>query len=189
MFGPLIFLLVAALVYYVWKKGNSPKIQDGAKQCSYCAMKIPAEANICPYCRKNLGATWGVKIVVGLFLFGAIVNALSQGSKDSEDAPRKKVEDPKLIQAIAGGMTLKKAMRNPDSFKLSSVILMPSGAACYEFRAQNGFGGVNVSKAVMSVKGGGLKTNEMDGFASIWNQECADKTGTDILDAVEYSLK
>ena len=38
-------------------------------------------------------------------------------------------------------------MRDPDSFKLSSVIIMDKGAVCYEYRAHNGFGGVNVACA------------------------------------------
>jgi hypothetical protein len=43
--------------------------------------------------------------------------------------------------AALGVETLKKSMRNPDSFKLTSVfIVKATGATYYEFRSQNGFG-------------------------------------------------
>jgi hypothetical protein len=52
--------------------------------------------------------------------------------------------------AAAGAIVLRKQMRNPDSFKLASVLRFPDGAVCYEYRAQNGTGGMNVERAVLT---------------------------------------
>lgn len=43
------------------------------KKCKYCAMQIPIDAKVCPYCRKTQGWTVPAKIFaifVTLFLFG-----------------------------------------------------------------------------------------------------------------------
>jgi len=79
--------------------------------------------------------------------------------------------------AIAGAKQLQQSMRNPDSFKLTQVLIMEDGAVCYDYRSQNGFGGMNLGHAVLSPKGQ-FKANESSGLTSLWNKECANKTGT-----------
>lgn len=65
------------------------------------------------------------------------------------------------------------------AFKLSQVLIMGDGAVCYEYRAQNGFGGMNVGRAVMAPDGQ-FAVKEIGGkFYSLWNKECANKTGSD----------
>jgi hypothetical protein len=90
----------------------------------------------------------------------------------------------RLTRAVAGAMTLKKAMRNPDSFKLASVYLTQNGTACYEYRAQNGFGGMNFEQAVLTIKGDDILTKGMEGFSTLWNRECTKGGGEDIVDYV-----
>lgn len=68
--------------------------------------------------------------------------------------------------------------RNPDSFKLSEVLIMPSDASCFTYRAQNGFGGMNVEQAIVTTKGR-MFTQDADEFVPLWNKECANKTGDD----------
>jgi len=41
------------------------------KKCKYCSMMIPADAKICPCCRKTLGWTLPAKIVLGLIVIGS----------------------------------------------------------------------------------------------------------------------
>ena len=79
------------------------------------------------------------------------------------------------------------SMRNPSSFKLSNVLFMEDGAVCYEYRAQNGFGGMNVGSAVLSPRGT-IKTNEMEGYRTLWNLECANKSGYDKTWEVNYAI-
>lgn len=54
------------------------------KKCPHCAMAIPKDAKICPYCRKKLSSATGAKI--GLFLLILIAFSYIAGSlKTSND--------------------------------------------------------------------------------------------------------
>jgi len=95
----------------------------------------------------------------------------------------KKKQDAAVQRAVAGASVLKKSMRNPDSFKLESALVIDqSGAVCYDYRAQNGFGGVNVGRAALAPDGSKFLTRESDGdaFVRFWNKECAKKSGTEV---------
>jgi hypothetical protein len=48
---------------------------ESEKKCKYCAMTIPKEAKICPFCRKKLGWTLPAKIFALSLLFIVIVSA------------------------------------------------------------------------------------------------------------------
>jgi hypothetical protein len=87
----------------------------------------------------------------------------------------------RLRFAAIGVAELHTAMRNPESFKLEQILEMPKGAICYEYRAQNGFGGMNVEHAVMV--DGMLKGGQES--AASWHKNCAGKTGRDITDKVQ----
>lgn len=90
------------------------------------------------------------------------------------------------MEAVAGAKRLRSSMRNPCSFKLAQVLIMDDGAVCYEFRSQNGFGGMNVGRAVLSPSGK-FKTSESNGFRCMWNKECANKYGQDRTWSVGYA--
>lgn len=101
---------------------------------------------------------------------------------------KQKAQDDHQFQfAVAGAKQLMGAMRNPDSFKLSNALLMGNGTVCYEYRAQNGFGGMNVGHAVLTEKGA-IKTNEMEGGTKLWNHECANKSGYDKTWEINYAI-
>jgi hypothetical protein len=68
-------------------------------------------------------------------------------------------------------------MRNPDSFKLSQVFITHGGSICYEYRAQNGFGGMNVGHA--AIVRGKVYMSEAPGFWVKWNKYCAGNAGFD----------
>ena len=74
---------------------------------------------------------------------------------------------------VDGAATLQKAMRNPESFNLSSAILLKTGTVCYTYRAQNGFGGMNIENAVPK---GRILTNDED-----WNKTCANRLGQEMV--------
>ncbi len=46
------------------------------KKCRYCAMMIPKEASICPYCRKQQGFSSGFKAILGIIIFLIVMVAL-----------------------------------------------------------------------------------------------------------------
>jgi hypothetical protein len=85
--------------------------------------------------------------------------------------------------AVEGAIALRKAMRNPDSFKLESVHVVESGAVCYQYRAQNGFGGTNLEFAVLPPGAQRFNFN-----ASGWNAQCAHKPHHDQTWAVQTRM-
>ena len=78
-----------------------------------------------------------------------------------------------------GVVMLKARMRNPDSFQLISAVVMPKGQYCYEYRAQNGFGGMNVEDAVL------YAPMVLSTSTDAWNKYCGGKTGEDLTDEVQ----
>ena len=96
------------------------------------------------------------------------------------EADRNRTAEAKL-RAILGLAAMKKALRDPDSFKLESAMAMDSGAACYVYRARNGFGGYNREQAVLDSTTDQFLANHQPGFAALWERECAGKVGYDIL--------
>jgi hypothetical protein len=105
-------------------------------------------------------------------------NASAQPTNDPAKEQAEKRRNARLAYAAIGADSLKRSMRDPDTFKLTSALIIDkTGAVCYEFRARNGFNGMNAGQAVLSAKGT-LKTSEMSGFSALWNKECAGKQGT-----------
>jgi len=179
------------------RRSSPEEPQSPRKKCHKCAMMIPKEARICPHCRKPQGWTLPAKIVAVILGFGFLSAIFGgHGTKENSPAPppdprtvaEKKKEDERATRALAGAMQLKKNMRNPDSFKVSSVIAMDDGAVCYEYRAENGFGGMNAERAVL-LKNNNFKISSMDDFPEYWNKKCAGKSGEDLLAFVELALK
>lgn len=102
-------------------------------------------------------------------------------------ASAQKPEDRAVQRAALGAKALKNSMRNPDSFKLESALVIDETfAVCYEYRSQNGFGGMNRGQAVLARDGKRFLTNEMDGFGKLWNRECAGKRGSEAATAIRW---
>lgn len=79
-------------IYQPSKTNNLPKplptqTYVSEKKCSSCAMMIPKEASICPYCRTKQGFTLGnaIAILVFILIFSAIITSVN--SKYGPDAP------------------------------------------------------------------------------------------------------
>jgi T4 superinfection immunity protein len=72
---------------------------------------------------------------------------------------------------------LRDSMRNPDSFKMDSAIVPLSGAVCMEYRAQNGFGGMNNETAVVTPASKLFVQGTDSGFYKAWNKYCHGKSG------------
>ena len=135
-------------------------------------------------------------VVLGGALLIVIVMALvdrpSPSATTGQSPAEKKAEDEhnsRIAVAATMARELKRSMRDPDSFKLTSVLLMDkTKAVCYEYRSRNGFGGMNAGRAVFS-SAGKFKTNEMDGFSGLWNKNCAHQIGTEEAETVSTLLR
>jgi len=113
----------------------------------------------------------------------AEINAAALAKQAAEKAQR----EMEFRIMVAGAKTLKRNMRDPDSFKLESVIKMTSGAICYEYRAKNGFGGYNREAAVYQPKSDTLVTG--DSATRTFNALCAGKTGEDHTSTVKIAIE
>jgi hypothetical protein len=101
-------------------------------------------------------------------------------------AAEKKRRDDAVSRAAVGAQMLKKSMRNPDVFKLESALVMDSGAVCYTYRGQTGFGGMKRGYAALSADAKRFLTDEMDGFRTLWNRICANKSGDEVSTAINW---
>lgn len=77
-------------------------------------------------------------------------------------------------------------MREPKSFELISALGMETDVICLEYRARNGFGGMNVERSV--VVGTALTPSSAKTFTKTWNSRCAGKTGADLTTTVNRML-
>lgn len=118
-----------------------------------------------------------IGVVATLVISGYMEGADTAHPKQAQPAELAKPADydRNVDAAIYGAAALKRSLRNPASFDLIDADVTRAGAVCYQYRAQNGFGGVNVSRAVRSANGKRMLTSEMDGFVPLYNRECAHK--------------
>ena len=166
--------------------GNT--VESGSRFCNGCGCPIAVLAvpNKKTHSVVKLLAVFFALLFVGMIVGAITSSRLASTVSTSTSSPD---HNKRLGIAAFGAKTLMKSMRNPDSFKLSSALIVDStGSVCYTYRAQNGFGGMNVGQAVLA-KSGKFKTSEMDGFSSLWNKECAEKKGTQEVDSVNHILK
>jgi len=163
-------------------------------KCKDCEKEFSTDAKRCPNCgakksSKTSAVTWFMAIFFGIPFVVAIARN-SSGVKPAVPAKtaEQKRQDDAAQRALLGSHLLKNSMRDPDSYKLERAIVVDqTGAVCYEYRAKNGFGGVNVGNAVLSRDGKKIKTSEMDGFAALWKKECENKTGYDASTAIRWA--
>jgi hypothetical protein len=103
-------------------------------------------------------------------------------------------ENAALARAAAGAATLKRAMKNPDSFKLVSALQFPDGSVCYEYRGTNSFNAVITANAVLPATTDALLSSEGGNrgqFVSAWNKHCASrgKSGEEMARLVDRLLR
>lgn len=86
----------------------------------------------------------------------------------------------------AGALTLKRAAKDPEAFDLQSLVVMPNGTACYEYRAKNSFGAILPSSAVLTPSGRMLlREHDGNAFVSAWNKNCTPSGGDEIAPLVK----
>lgn len=91
------------------------------------------------------------------------------------------------IDAAAGARTLEQELRNPKSFELIAATAMEPDTSCYDYRAQNGFGGMNVEHALRI--GEIIVVQSDPSFPKLWNAHCAGPArGVDVTEQVRLLL-
>lgn len=169
-------------------------------KCKECGGQVSTEAKACPSCgakppKRTSTFTWIIAAIFAVVIFQSISKSgdgsnqpTSQTASHSASStsitqppadPQKELRFQKTVIAAA---TLKKAMRDPDSLVWESIYTNDDASViCLEYRAKNGFGGMNREFAAIA-KGKFSKE------ASVWNKQCANKTMNDMM-YVRYALK
>jgi predicted amidophosphoribosyltransferase len=125
------------------------------KKCKQCAMMIPKDAKICPFCRKQLSTTLITRLAV-LFIavpvFGAIFSTTlnhKPAVRSPEEIERKKAGDDKYWAAWAAKEMISKTLKAPSTatwqditeFEVTDV---PGGKNTWQVRgyvdAENSYG-------------------------------------------------
>lgn len=161
--------------------------------CKECGGQVSTEAKACPKCGADRSPTkYGCGTLIFLFIMAAILISAFKPDPPpkppetpAQKAAREKA-DAAVNRAAIGARMLKKAMRNPDSFKLESALVMDDGAVCYTYRAQNGFGGMTRGHAALAADGKRFLNDNMDGFTRLWNRVCADKSGIEAATGINW---
>lgn len=167
-------------------------------KCKECGNEIAKSAKVCPKCgAKNKQTSVVTKVVMGLFVVG-VIGAVA-GKKEPQsvassvpapvsidsaaEAKAKKEEAARYGVALIGADAIKKALRNPASVEWVDVLVNDDASvACYEYRAQNGFGGMNVEYASL-VKG------KLSAASAVWNKYCAGKKLFSLTSSVKVALR
>lgn len=167
------------------------------KPCAECGARISTEAEACPHCGAKPRATMGPvgRVILGLIAVSVGISVFSSGGNDKpEEKPALPVKTPEQIaseaaeksrsqRAIFVVTALRHGLRDPDSVKWESVSVSDDASVvCVEYRAKNGFGGVNFEQTVYT-KG------KFSTAAKPWNRHCAGKQLNDLKPMVEYVLK
>lgn len=91
--------------------------------------------------------------------------------------------------ATEGALTIRRAMKDPASFELSSADDHGAGIVCYQFRSKNSFGASVPDSAVLTSKGDILlRSANGNKFVAYWNQHCAQPGGTETTGHVQTML-
>lgn len=139
--------------------------------------------------RLSSDRTHPVTKIVGFTIVGLVLIAwLTPGAPPAtpQQAAAATAQNMRERAAYTGVFALKSAMRNPESFRLESVHVSDAGVACIEYRAQNGFGGMNRESALIGNGHAATSADKPGDFARVWNKEC--KSVYDMTNYVQARL-
>jgi hypothetical protein len=158
--------------------------------CGECRALVSTQARTCPACganrkvfRRPAGArqpmSWPKKIgmafaaVFGLGVVGQIVTGGANQNAE-EQSPRDKQTQHRDYAAYLSARSLKASLRNPDSLAFESILANDDGSViCMTYRAQNGFGGMNLEHVV-------FKNGDPNESHASWRANCAHKLLIDV---------
>lgn len=130
-------------------------------------------------------------IFIGLLIFGTLSHLISGPSSSQAKATASTPEDQQAqaaelqerIVLAKAALVLRKGMKNPPSFFVTSALVTEQKAMCFEYRATNGFGGTVPGYTAISPSGKFIT-------APIgWNKYCAGKKGVERSTEINDVLK
>lgn len=169
-------------------------------KCTACGADVSAAATACPKCGHPVkrASSFGKLFLVlgGLCVLGLTVGAIQSSNAPAPtpqtpaEAQAEKVQNRGYALALEGAQALKKGARNPDSFKLeSALVITATNDVCFEYRAQNGFGGMNREQAVLVALTESLIPEGSNEFHRAWKTMCARKPGHEVGDFISSQMQ
>lgn len=137
---------------------------------------------------------WGWVLTALVIVIG-IVSAINssparqaqRAAQEASDTAAKQAREAHFQLALGGALTLRGRMRNPDTFKISSAIVMPDNTVCYEYRSQNGFGGMGNGRAMLYA-GILLSPALEEHHSKLWEMKCVGQSGYELVDDMNSGL-
>ena len=112
-------------------------------------------------------AAFGIGVIGQIASGGPNQNAQPESAQDKQTKHRD-------YQAYLAAKALKSSLRNPDSLSFESILASDDGnVICMKYRAQNGFGGMNLGHVV-------FKDGEPSEKRAAWQSNCAHKVLNDV---------
>lgn len=163
------------------------QVSTDAKACPQCGAKVEKPHSIGQWIFIGLATAWIVSCVAKGESEKELV-ARQQAEREAKKTPEQKEADrlakvkteAEFQLVVLGAKRLKQMVKNPDSFKLGSVIYTDGGAICYEYHATNSFNAVVPGVFVIA-------KNTASQQAADWNKFCGGKSGTNYSHA-KYAL-
>lgn len=147
-------------------------------KCRECGAEVSDQAKTCPKCgvsrpvRKTSKLTWLATLVIVPVVAMSIINH-KPPPPDVEAAPptpeqlaEKKLDERRFNLAVGALIFIKKNLREPESVVWEGVWVNDAATViCVEYRARNGFGGMNKEVAVIT-------DSKLEKTAKAWNSKC-----------------
>lgn len=172
-------------------------------ECKECGKPISHKASVCPHCgrgyRRTSTFTWIMAAVIAVMFIGWLVSPSqaphvqsATAAASPSEAPRSAVSELTEAQrsSLASGIGyLFEHARNPASFDLTNARIMKrSNNVCFTYRAQNGYGGLEIEQASYSPKVNLMNVPGESSFREDFNRQCSDRLSIDVTEAAQEIL-
>jgi hypothetical protein len=122
--------------------------------------------------------SWPKKLAVGfgvLIGLSAIIQVATGGTQSARsETPQEKQSKQRGYAAYLSAKALKAGLRNPGSLDFDEILANDDGSViCMTYRAQNGFGGMNLERVV-------FKDGKASQARTSWRANCANKMLFDV---------
>jgi hypothetical protein len=161
----------------------------GVINCGECGVSVSFDAKACPGCgagrkvfRRPAGSRGRMSLMKKIGIgFGALIGlsviiqaATGGGEAVQAETLQEKQSKQRGYAAYLSARAVKASLRNPDSVDFSEILANEDGSVvCVTYRAQNGFGGMNIERIV-------FKDGEPSQARSSWRANCANKMLFDV---------
>lgn len=165
--------------------------------CKTCNHQVSKTAKSCPSCGEKLrmGAFakvifWILATPLILMVLPPFISGFSEGAGLVSPEQKKARQDDEARFKLAWSRVsaVKSLMRDPESFALESVHVTHADIVCIEYRARNGFGGMNRESVIVDGVQPYQSTDDDGKFRRKWNELCAAQESWNLTDRVKISL-